>query len=67
MHYRVVPGLRETRYVESRSGKNGCLFVSEASHRAFMKTATANGFDNPLAMLKAAWLKRVKLERRAAA
>jgi hypothetical protein len=62
-HYMIVPGLRKLAYIESRSGKNGCLMVSHADDRRLQAMARARGFDNPVEMLKAQWLKAPWLMR----
>jgi hypothetical protein len=69
LHYRVAPGLRGLRYVESRSRKNACVFVSKAKDREMWKMAKQQGHKNPAVMIIAnlAKLCAAEMERRAAA
>ncbi|RBP42442.1 hypothetical protein DES53_106149 [Roseimicrobium gellanilyticum] len=69
LHYRVAPGLRSLQYVESRSGKNACIFVSKAKDRELWKMASQQGHENPAVMFIANLTKlcAAHMERRAAA
>jgi hypothetical protein len=67
LHYQVVPGLRDLIYVESRSGENGCIFLSATKDRLLQKAARNGGYENPLEMLKTKWMEALGMEGRAAA
>ena len=63
----MVPGFPRFEFIESRSGKNGCLVMGRAECRRMFQLARKLGHENPLEMFMAELNKRCNASKKGGA